>query len=264
MYPKILELGPVTLHSYGLLLALAFLSGTALLARLASRDDVPSSRAWDLAFVIILSALLGAKLLMVADNLDYYLELPSRFVNLEFWQAGGAYFGGLIGAVAGSYWYIRRSPDLSFGIMADAAAPAIALGQAIGRLGCFGAGCDYGTPSERPWAVTFTSDYAHQNVGVPLGVSLHPVQLYESAGAFVLFLLLLGLHGRRRFRGQVFATYLMGYGVLRFMTEFFRGDRDSGLLFDGHISVHQLIALSLVIVALIVFYSSRSPSSRRV
>ncbi len=261
MYPKIFELGPITLHSYGLLLALAFLSGTALLARLASRDEVPVGRAWDLAFVIILSALLGAKLLMIADNLSYYLEQPSRFVGLEFWQAGGAYFGGLIGAVAGSYWYISRSCDLSFWVMADAAAPAIALGQSIGRLGCFAAGCDYGTSSGLPWAVTFTSDYAHQNVGVPLNVSIHPVQLYESAGAFVLFLLLLRLHAPRGFQGQIFATYLMGYGVLRFVNEFFRGDRGQGLFFDGNISLHQLIAVALVVAALLVFYFGRSKSS---
>ncbi len=209
MYPKILELGPITLHSYGLLLALAFLSATALVARLADREQVPRSRAWDLAFVVILSALVGAKLLMVLNNFDYYFSQPSRFVSLGFWQAGGAYFGGLIGATVGSYWYISRSSDLNFAVMADAAAPAIALGQTIGRLGCFGAGCDYGKPTSQPWGVTFTSEYANQNVGVPLNVTLHPTQLYESVGSFLLLLILLWIHTRRRFKGQVFASYLM-------------------------------------------------------
>ncbi len=257
MYPKILELGPITLHSYGLLLALAFLCATTLLARLAARDQVVRNRAWDLAFVVIVSALLGAKLLMVLDNLDYYLSEPSRFVGLEFWQAGGAYFGGLIGAILGSYWYISRSSDLNFSVMADAAAPAIALGQTIGRMGCFGAGCDYGKPTDQPWGVTFSSEYANQNVGVPLNVAIHPTQLYEAAGALVLFFVLLRMHARRRFRGQVFASYLLGYGVLRFANEFFRGDRDRGLLFDGTVSVHQLIAVGLVVAALIVFYLAR-------
>lgn len=261
MYPKILELGPLTLHSYGLLLALAFLSATALMARLSARDGVARNRAWDLAFVIILSALAGAKLLMVLNRFDEYASDPSRFLGLEFWQAGGAYFGGLLGAILGSYWYISRSSDLKFSVMADAAAPAIALGQAIGRLGCFGAGCDYGKPTGRPWGVVFTSEYAHQNVGVPLNVALHPTQLYEALGAFVLFLLLLGLHARRRFKGQVFAVYLMGYGLLRFTNEFFRGDRDRGLWFDGQVSVHQFIAAGLVITALIVFYTARRRSS---
>ena len=261
MYPKILELGPITLHSYGLLLALAFLSATALVARLADREQVLRSRAWDLAFVVILSALVGAKLLMVLNNFDYYFSQPSRFVSLGFWQAGGAYFGGLIGATVGSYWYISRSSDLNFAVMADAAAPAIALGQTIGRLGCFGAGCDYGKPTSQPWGVTFTSEYANQNVGVPLNVTLHPTQLYESVGSFLLLLILLWIHTRRRFKGQVFASYLMGYGLLRFANEFFRGDRDRGLLFDGQVSIHQLIAVGLVLAALIVFYSARKRSN---
>ncbi len=261
MYPKILELGPITLHSYGLLLALAFLSATALLARLAAREQVPASRSWDLAFVVILSSLLGAKLLMVLTNFSYYVSQPSRFVSLEFWQAGGAYFGGLIGAILGSYWYISRSSDLEFPVMADAAAPAIALGQTIGRLGCFGAGCDYGKPTSLPWGVTFTSEYASQNVGVPLNVTLHPTQLYESVGALLLFFLLLWIHGHRRFAGQVFAVYLMGYGLLRFANEFFRGDRGRGLLFDGQVSVHQLIAVGLILAALLVLYSARKKSN---
>ena len=261
MYPKILELGPITLHSYGLLLALAFLAATALLARLAVRAQVPASRAWDLAFVVILSSLVGAKLLMVLNNFNYYLSQPSRLVSLEFLQAGGAYFGGLIGAILGSYWYISRSSDLEFPVMADAAAPAIALGQTIGRLGCFGAGCDYGKPTSQPWGVTFTSEYANQNVGVPLNVTLHPTQLYESAGALLLFFILLWTHGRRHFAGQVFATYLMGYGLLRFVNEFFRGDRDRGLLLDGQVSVHQLIAIGLILAALIIFYSARKKSN---
>ncbi len=261
MYPKILELGPVTLHSYGLLLAFAFLSATALLGRLAAREQVPRSRAWDLAFVVILSSLLGAKLLMVLDNFDYYISQPSRFMSLEFWQAGGAYFGGLMGAILGSYWYISRSSDLNFAVMADAAAPAIALGQTIGRLGCFGAGCDYGKPTSQPWGVTFTSEYANQNVGVPLNIALHPTQLYESIGAFLLFFILLRIHARRRFKGQVFATYLMGYGLLRFANEFFRGDRVRGLLFEGQVSTHQLIAVGLVLAALIIFYSARKRSN---
>jgi len=261
LYPKIIELGPLTLHTYGLLLALAFFSGAVILSRLVVREGLQASRAWDFAFVVIISALVGAKIFMVGSNLSYYLEHPSHFVSLGFWQAGGAYFGGLIGAIAFSYWYISRSSDLSFWVMADASGPAVALGQSIGRLGCFGAGCDYGKVTEQPWAVIFTSDYAHQKVGVPLNVSLHPVQLYESVGTFFLFLFLMWMHARRRFTGQVFAAYLIGYGVLRFFNEYFRGDRGRGILLDGAISVHQLIALTLVVISLVVIYLGKSKSS---
>lgn len=252
MFPRLFELGPITLHSYGLLLALAFLSATSLLAYLGERDGMNRTRAWDLGFIVILSALLGAKLLMVLTNLDYYAANPGRLLSLEFWQAGGAYFGGLIGATLGSYLFIRRHPELSFWRVADAAAPAIALGQSIGRVGCFAAGCDYGTPSTLPWAVTFTSQYAHDNVGVPLNVSLHPVQLYESLGALLLFGFLFWLHGRRAFLGQVIAAYFVGYGLIRFVDEFFRGDAGRGFVLGGLLSIPQAISLLVILAGLIV------------
>lgn len=258
MFPKIVELGPLTVHTYGLLLATAFLVSTALLARLLEREGVARSRAWDLGFVVIVSALAGAKLLMVLNNWNYYSRDFSRLLTLEFWQAGGAFYGGLMGATLGSYLYLRRDPGLRFWQVADAAAPAIALGQVIGRLGCFAAGCDYGRPTDLPWAVTFTSDYAHDHVGIPLHVPLHPVQLYEAAGALAIFGLLYWLYGRRRFNGQVICLYFLLYGALRFVNEFFRGDREPGFAFPGLVSVHQLISLLLVIGGLVLYWLIRS------
>ena len=255
MFPRLFELGPITLHSYGLLLATAFLAAIAMLARLAERDGLSRSRAWDLGFVVIISALLGAKLLMVLSQWPYYAAQPSRLLSMEFWQAGGTFFGGLIGATLGGFLYLRRFPDLDFWRVADSAAPAIALGQAIGRVGCFSAGCDYGTPSRLPWAVTFTDEYAAANVGVPLGITLHPAQLYESLGTLMLFLLLLWLHRRRGLPGTVIFAYFIGYGLLRFVNEFFRGDqlRD----FVGELlSLNQMIALVLILLAA-SWYSKR-------
>ncbi len=265
MFPKILELGPVTLHSYGLLLALAFLVATALLANLAERDGVPRGKAWDLGFVVIVSALVGAKLLMVATNWHYYADQPSRFLSLEFWQAGGAFFGGLIGATLGSAWFIRRDPTLRFWKVADAAAPAIALGQAVGRIGCFAAGCDYGRPTHLPWAVVYTSQYAHNNVGVPLNVPVHPVQLYEAFGALLIFLGLYWFHKRRSFSGQVICLYFLSYGMLRFLDEFFRGDVDRGYLFNGLLSIPQAISLVLMAAAAAAYFGlrGRGPKTRR-
>ncbi len=255
MFPKILELGPLTIHTYGLLLATAFLVATALLARLLERDGVARSRAWDLGFVVIVAALLGAKILMVATNWSYYSSDFSRLLTLEFWQAGGAFFGGLLGATVGSYLYLRRHPNLHFWTVADAAAPAIALGQVIGRIGCFAAGCDYGRSTDVAWAVTFTSEYANQNVGIPLNVPLHPVQLYEAAGALVIFAILLWLHGRRLFQGQGICSYFFLYGALRFFNEFYRGDREPGFVVDGLVSVHQLISLLLMLAGLLLFWA---------
>lgn len=262
MYPKLLDLGPLPIHTYGLLLATALLAAISLAARLAERDGIPRSRAWDLGFVIIISAILGAKLLLVITSLDYYLRNPSALFSVEFLQAGGVYYGGFLGAVAGSIWFARRKPVLPFWVAADAAAPAIALGQAIGRLGCFAAGCDYGKPTSLPWAVTFTSEYAHQNIGVPLNVALHPYQLYESFSTLLLCLLLLVALRYRKFYGQIFCFYLAGYGVLRFFLEFLRGDVDRGFLFDGLLSTSQFISM-LIVPAAIVCYLVLSRKGKR-
>lgn len=246
MFPKVFDLGPVPVHTYGLLLATALLLAITVAARLAQRDGVPSRLTWDLGFVIILSSVVGAKLLLVLTSWDYYLTDLSRLFSVEFLRAGGVYYGGFLGAVAGSYFYARSRPELPFWVMADAAAPAIALGQAVGRLGCFAAGCDYGRPTDVPWAVVFTSEYAHQVVGTPLNVALHPYQLYEAGLALLLFLVLLWVHGRRRFVGQAFALYLLGYGALRFVLEFYRGDADRGFVFHGALSTSQFISLLII------------------
>ena len=246
MFPKLFELGPITIHTYGLLLATGYLAAISLAARLAARDGIPKNTAWDLGFVTIFCALAGAKILLVLTDLGGYLANPSRLLSLEFWQAGGVYYGGFIGAVMGSIIFASRSSELRFWPFADAAAPAIALGQAIGRLGCFAAGCDYGKTSHLPWAVTFTSDYAHRYVGVPLNISLHPSQLYESGTTFLIFLGLLWIYGRRRFVGQAFCAYLILYGIARFGLEFYRGDPGRGFVFDGLLSTSQFISLLMI------------------
>lgn len=249
MFPKLFDLGPLTLHTYGLLLALAFLFALMLAARLAEKEGIPRNRVWDLGFTIILAAILGSKLLMVVTDPWDYLENPSTLLSLEFWQAAGVFYGGLLGAVAGSAWYISRHADLRFWSLADVAAPAIALGQSVGRLGCFSAGCCYGRPADLPWAVTFTSEYANRYVGVPLGIPLHPVQLYESVVTFLLFLGLLFAYQRRRFQGQVFFLYLFAYGMVRFFLEFYRGDLDRGFVLGRMLSISQFISLVLLPVS---------------
>jgi phosphatidylglycerol:prolipoprotein diacylglycerol transferase len=145
----------------------------------------------------------------------------------------------------------------------DVLAPAVALGQAIGRLGCFAAGCCFGTPSNVIWAVTFHDEGARALVGVPLGIPLHPSQLYESLGVFILLAWLLNVLKRRRFPGQVFVFYLFGYSVLRFCLEFMRGDLARGTVFGGAVSTSQFIAIlvAFLTLAALPFIAKRKPEA---
>jgi len=256
MYPKLIELGPLTIHSYGLLLVTAYLVAIAVTAHLAEKNRIARSYAWDLGFVVIISALIGAKLLMVVSELGIYLREPSLLLSVEFWRAGGVFYGGLLGAIAGSALYGWKHPRMPFWLMADAAAPAIALGQSIGRLGCFAAGCDYGSPAQAPWAVTFTDVYASERTGVPLNIPLHPAQLYESFTTLLIFAFLLFLHRKRRFPGQVFALYLITYGAARFILEFFRGDVDRGFVF-AWVSTSQFVSVLIIPAGLLLYWHLR-------
>ena len=248
------------IHTYGVLLATAILVSIWWAARLAEKDGIPGRHIWDLGFIIVISAMIGAKVLLVITNFDYYADNPSRLLSTEFLRAGGVYYGGLLGAIAGSFIYLNRINRLDFWKISNSAATAIPLGQAIGRLGCFSAGCDYGSPSNLPWAVTFTSQYAHDLVGVPLNIRLHPYQLYESMVSVFIFLYLYRKYNRLVFDGQILALYLMLYGVSRFFLEFFRGDLDRGFLFGGLISTSQFISLLLVPAALVLYFYRRSKS----
>jgi len=263
MLPKLLEIGPIPIHTYGLLLAIALLASISLAARLGESDGIPRRYTWDLGFIIVVSAILGAKVLMVLTSFSFYWEDPSRLFSIEFIRAGGVYYGGFLGAVAGAAIYAWRQPPISFWKFADVAAPAIPLGQAIGRLGCFAAGCDYGTPCNLPWSVTFTSEYARRMVGTPLNIPLHPYQLYESFASLGLLALLLWVFSRRSFQGQVFSLYLVGYGLIRFFLENFRGDEDRGFVMGGLLSTSQFISLLLIPAGIALFLVMRRRAHAR-
>ena len=255
MHPELIRIGSFALPSYGVALACAFLASIWLLRRRAPSFGVPPDAAADVGIWLLLSGLLGAKILLLVVEGPRYLRSWGDFV--EFLRSGGVFYGGLIGAVAALVVLLRKR-RIGFWTFVDIAAPAVALGHAIGRLGCFSAGCCWGRECSLPWAVTFTDPVAERNVGVPLNVPLHPTQLYESAGLLVLCGLLLAL-GRRR-PGQIFAVYLGGYALLRFTIEFFRGD-PRGSVFGGALSTSQLIALTGLAAALGIAWWSRTKTA---
>ena len=241
MYPKVLELGPVTIHTYGLLLAAAFIAGIWITSRNARKEGIHPDSIWNMGLVAIFSALVGAKVLLLISDYQYHSHNFREIFSLSTLRSGGVYYGGLLLALISAAWYLRKK-HLPTWTITDLAAPGIALGQAVGRLGCLSAGCCYGKPTHVPWAITFTSQYAHDNVGVPLNTPLHPTQIYESAGTFCLFLFLMWRLSRKHATGQILLEYLMLYALLRFVIEFYRYD-DRGFVLHGLLSTSQFIAI---------------------
>jgi phosphatidylglycerol:prolipoprotein diacylglycerol transferase len=194
VYPELFKLGPVTVYTYGVLLAAAYLLGLRLAMSRAKSRGLDPNRALDLGIAIIISALVGAKLLLLLVDFDRFRQNPGELFSIV--RSGGVFYGGLIAAVAVAFWYMWRH-KMPLWTTCDVFAPGIALGHAVGRLGCLMAGCCYGRPDRTcPWAITFTNPEAAANVGTPLGVALHPTQLYESAAEGLILLLLLATEKR--------------------------------------------------------------------
>ena len=177
------QFGPFTLHTYGMLVALGFLAALVVVMRGARREGLPSEPVLDLAFVAVLAAIVGSRLLYVLFNLREYLADPLRVFKV--WEGGLVFHGGLLLAIPACLIFVRRS-NLPAWATADVFAPAIALGQAIGRIGCFAAGCCYGAPWDPPFCVTYTDPDAL----APLHVPLFPSQLFAFASGVVVFAVL--------------------------------------------------------------------------
>ncbi len=254
MFPELFKLGPITVYTYGVLLAAAYLLGLKLAMMRARTRGLDPNRALDLGIAIIVSALIGAKLLLVIVEFDHYRQNPAEILSI--FRAGGVFYGGLIAAVTVAFWYMRRH-RMPLWTTCDVFAPGIALGHAVGRLGCLAAGCCYGRPTAVPWAITFTNPAAAANVGTPLNQPLHPTQIYESGAELLILFFLLATEKRgRSFEGRTFWSYMLLYGISRFVIEFFRGD-ERGMVF-GTISTSQFISLLIVPVAVVMLlYLSR-------
>lgn len=263
MHPEFLRLGWFTLHTYGVLVALAFLAGLHVAGKLAVRSSLDPDAVSSVGIYAAIAGIVGAKLFLILNDWDYYRQNPGQILSLSTLQAGGVFFGGLLVALAVAVWQLRRR-DLDPLATADCLAPAAALGHAIGRLGCFLAGCCWGRPSSLPWAVTFTDPAANNLVGVPLGVALHPTQLYESAAEAVIFAVLWRRFSRPRPRGSILALYLLLYPGFRFAVEFLRDPTGRNFPFGWMLSSTQWVALALVVWgAYLLVRPPRAPIGRQ-
>jgi phosphatidylglycerol:prolipoprotein diacylglycerol transferase len=221
MYPILFRIGPISIPTYGFMMALGVAFGFWFLYVQSKKRGLDAPKVIDAGFYIILISLAGAKLILLASNFSYYWRYPGELLSLA--RSGGVFQGGLVFGVVFGLWYFRRVHIPTWKV-ADIIGPALALGHGFGRIGCFMAGCCYGRVCDSPLGVRFQSQFAHNLTGIPLGEPLYPVQLFESALNFLNFFLLFLILRRKKFDGQVFSLYIVFYSVIRMFTEFFRGD----------------------------------------
>jgi phosphatidylglycerol:prolipoprotein diacylglycerol transferase len=249
MHPILFEIAGFPVFTYGVLLAAAYLLGLQFAIVRGRQRGLDPNRTMDLGIWIIISALVGAKLLLLIVEWDTFTRDWNELFTLA--RSGGVFYGGLIAAVVVALWYLRRH-RMPMWTVTDAFAPGIALGHVIGRLGCLFAGCCFGRQTDVPWAITFRNEYAAQNVGTPLNVPLHPTQLYEAGAELLILVLLLATEKKGRpFPGRTFWGYMFLYGISRFVIEFYRGDA-RGLV--GSLSTSQFVSVLIIPISLIMLY----------
>ena len=248
MHPEIFHIGGFTLYVYGLALALAMAAGVWISARRAVKFGFVADDMFDATMPVVLSGLLGAKILFIAVTWRDYAADP--WAILASIRGGFVYYGSLIGGTIGAIAWLKwkKYPILKFG---DAVAPGLALGQAIGRLGCFFNGCCYGGPVS--WGVVFPS--------LGDGLPRHPVQVYESVGTLLLAIGLARMSNKGP-GGRVLGMYLVIYGVMRFFLEILRADDRGPVLFSG-LSVSQGISLAGILIGSIIFLRGAGAAARK-
>jgi phosphatidylglycerol:prolipoprotein diacylglycerol transferase len=253
MFPELFHIGRFVVPTYGLLVATGVLVGLLISVRNSEKQGLNPDTAWNFGILVVLAGIVGAKILYIINDWGTYSANPREIFTLSTLQAGGVFSGGLIGAFAAAAWYIRKHhmPALA---TCDAFAPGLAIGHAIGRLGCFAAGCCYGKPTSHWWGVTFTNPIAALNSDTPLNKPLQPTQLFESAVELTLFFVLSWMFSRKKFDGQVFGAYLFLYGIARYLLEFIRDDPGRGSVFGGIMTGTQLISICLVLTGGLIWW----------
>jgi phosphatidylglycerol:prolipoprotein diacylglycerol transferase len=250
LFPKLFTIGSFYLPTYGVLVALGFLAGLSITVKLARKGNLDPEKVTNLAVYVALAGLIGAKLLMIV------FDWPDiQIFSLATLQAAGVFQGGLILALITAFFYIRHN-KLQVLAVADAFAPGVAIGHAIGRLGCFAAGCCWGKECHLPWAVTFRNPEAYGLTGVPLGVPLHPAQLYESATETLLFAFLYWRYGKPHNPGQIIGLYLVISSIARFIIEFERFHEQATAY---GLSITQWIAIGLAIAGAMLLTPKAKP-----
>lgn len=248
MHPILFKIGNVSLYTYGLFVALGFLTALGLARREAQRLGENPTHILDMGFYMLIAAIVGARLFFLVINPDVISESP--WAVFQIWRGGLVFYGGFIAALITAIVYVRKN-KIPFLRVADIFSPGLAAGHAVGRIGCFLAGCCYGKTCDLPWAVTFNDPLSL----APIGVQLHPSQLYSVVANFVVFSFLWFFRKRTQYTGQLFWLYVLSYGLVRAFLELFRGDPRGA--FFGDVPVSQGIGLVLAALAAVMLIRMR-------
>lgn len=255
MHPKLFSLGPIVIHTYGLFVLTGIIAAFYVAIRKGKAYGVSPPAIAEMGLFMAFVGVIGARLAYVFMNLPYYVSNPIE--SLKIWQGGLVFLGGMILVIPALLWYLRHN-HLPFWRIGDLWAPSLAIGLAIGRIGCFMAGCCYGKPADTKWGVVFSNPDSL----APLGISLHPTQLYSSLAGVVIFLVLMAMERRKHYEGQVFLWFLILHSTARLYLERFRGDI-SGTISGTEMSLTQLLALLMLITAVLGLMLPKPKAQRR-
>lgn len=255
-----IQIGSLSIHWYGILVAMGFLAGLWTASRRSPANEIPAETVLDAGPWLIIGSILGARALYV---FTFWREefAGQPFLNMFMvWRGGLVFYGGLIGACLATILFARLK-KISLWKLADILAPSIALGYVFGRIGCLMNGCCYGRACEMPWAIRYPAGHDTHAIGAA-ATPVHPTQIYDSLLSLVLYLGLAWLYRRKKFDGQVFALYLLAYACLRSLVELFRGDYPSHQrLLSGLLTPAHLVSAGIFVAGAVLFWILRKRRS---
>jgi len=272
VHPIFIRLGPLDIHTYGVLVAIGFIVGLAVAGRRARSEGIPAEQISDLGMWLIIAGMVGGKLFHIIFFWDDFIA-GWHADGVRSLREGFVFYGGFILATLTAVVYTRLK-RLSLPKLADVFAPSIALGHAFGRMGCFFNGCCYGRvcPDGFPLGVRFPAIFdatgrligtapfidhlQHKWVKISASTSLpvYPTEIYEALGNLAIFGGLSLFYRQKRFDGQVWWLYVLSYGALRLVVEFFRGDYYT--FYFGGLTIGQIVAITMIVVASLALWLS--------
>jgi phosphatidylglycerol:prolipoprotein diacylglycerol transferase len=245
VHPVLIEIGRFRIYSYGFMLALSFWVGIVIAAKRAEKRGIAQDHIYDMSILLIIASVIGSRTLYILTHRSDYHSLLDI---IALWQGGATFYGGFALALVGSILFLRRR-KLSFFLVADSCAPAIALGLFFTRIGCFLSGCCFGHPTHGVFGIVFPP---HSPAGYYCpGVPVHPTQLYSACSGLILAGVLFAVDRRRRFTGSLFAWFCILYGAGRFTIDFFRYYEQSALI-GGLMTVSQFMSLFVIAAGIVM------------